>query len=78
MLGGMPDTTIATEEDVMTLINVFTVDPGRQQELVDLLVEATDALMRELPGFVSANIHWVWSPVVAPAEPVFCTNVGPG
>lgn len=41
----------------MTLINVFTVEPDRQQELVDLLVEATDAVMRELPGFVSANIH---------------------
>ena len=25
--------------------------------MVDLLVEATDVVMRELPGFVSANIH---------------------
>jgi heme-degrading monooxygenase HmoA len=41
----------------MTLINVFTIDPARQQALVDLLVEATEVRMRHLPGFVSANIH---------------------
>ena len=41
----------------MTLVNVFTVEPERQQELVDLLVQATDEVMRQLPGFVSANIH---------------------
>ena len=40
-----------------TMINVFTVTPERQQELVDLLVEATDQVMRKLPGFMSANIH---------------------
>jgi quinol monooxygenase YgiN len=42
---------------VMTLINVFTVEPSRQQELVDLLVEATEATMRHKRGFISANIH---------------------
>jgi heme-degrading monooxygenase HmoA len=36
---------------------VFTVVPERQQELVDLLVEATEQVMVGLPGFVSANIH---------------------
>ena len=38
-------------------MNVFTVDPRAQQELVDVLVEATDDVMQTLPGFVSANIH---------------------
>ena len=52
-----PTTTIRVGEPVMTLINVFTVEPARQQELVDLLVEATERRMRHLPGFISANIH---------------------
>ena len=52
----MASTTISTENDVMTLVNVFTVTPEHQQELVDVLVEAT-AVMRQLPGFVSANLH---------------------
>jgi heme-degrading monooxygenase HmoA len=39
------------------LINVFTVEPARQQELIDLLVEATEDVMRHLPGFISANLH---------------------
>jgi quinol monooxygenase YgiN len=42
---------------VVTLINVFTVDPLEQQRLVDVLVDATQAVMRKQPGFVSANIH---------------------
>jgi hypothetical protein len=32
-IGGMADTSITTREDIMTLINVFTVEPDRQQEL---------------------------------------------
>ncbi len=42
---------------VVTLINVFTVDPGHQQELVDLLINATREAMQYVPGFVSASIH---------------------
>jgi heme-degrading monooxygenase HmoA len=49
--------TIIQNSPLCTMINVFTVAPERQQELVDLLVEATDQVMRKLPGFVSANIH---------------------
>jgi hypothetical protein len=40
-----------------TLINVFTVEPDRASALVALLSDATDEVMRHLPGFVSANIH---------------------
>jgi quinol monooxygenase YgiN len=50
-------TSINTRNDVVTLINVFTVEPGRQQELVDLLTRATDETIRHMPGFVSATIH---------------------
>jgi quinol monooxygenase YgiN len=50
-------TIIEKDAPVVTLINVFTVDPGRQDELVQLLDDATEQVMRKLPGFVSANIH---------------------
>ena len=50
-------TTIATDNDVVTLVNVFSVEPAKQQAVIDVLVEATRAVMNRLPGFVSANIH---------------------
>jgi quinol monooxygenase YgiN len=49
--------TIEKGKNVLTLINVFTVEPEKQQELVKLLVDATRQTMKHLPGFVSANIH---------------------
>ena len=50
-------TTITTEKNLVTLINVFTVSPENQQRLVDLLVEATQRTMRKQPGYLSAAIH---------------------
>lgn len=50
-------TTIAKGTRCVTLINIFTVEPAKQQQLVDLLVEATEMTMQRLPGFISANIH---------------------
>ena len=49
-------TTITTDQAVMTLINVFTVEPENQQELIDVLAEAT-TVMTAQPGFISANLH---------------------
>ena len=49
--------TIAPGQGVLTFINVFTVEPDRQQALVDLLTAAAERTFRHLPGFVSANIH---------------------
>ena len=49
--------TISKDNDVVTLINVFTVAPEDQQRLVDVLVDATQSVMRKQPGFISANIH---------------------
>jgi heme-degrading monooxygenase HmoA len=49
--------TISKDNDVVTLINVFTVRPEDQQRLVDVLANATQTVMRNQPGFVSANIH---------------------
>jgi heme-degrading monooxygenase HmoA len=42
---------------VATLINVFTVRPERQHELVESLARVTDEVMRRQPGFISANTH---------------------
>jgi quinol monooxygenase YgiN len=49
--------TINKGSDVLTLVNVFTVEPGKQDELVKILTDATEETMKHLPGFVSANIH---------------------
>jgi quinol monooxygenase YgiN len=48
---------ISTGTAVITLINTFTVAPEKQDELVAALVRATEEVMRQLPGFVSASIH---------------------
>lgn len=49
--------TIQPGANLITLINTFTVEPEHQQELIDLLIEATEQVMSKLPGYVSANIH---------------------
>jgi quinol monooxygenase YgiN len=53
----MSETTISTDNPVVTLINVFTVEPNQQQHLVELWQRATEDVLRHLPGFVSANVH---------------------
>ena len=50
-------TTISTDNDLLTLINVFAVDPVNQQQLVDLLTFATDDSVRKKEGFISASLH---------------------
>jgi quinol monooxygenase YgiN len=47
---------ISRENNYLTLINLFTVDPANQQELVDLLIKATESV-KEIAGFVSASLH---------------------
>jgi quinol monooxygenase YgiN len=39
------------------LINVFTVVPAKQQELVELLTRATEGSVRRAAGFISARLH---------------------
>ena len=39
------------------LINVFTVDPERQLELIELLTRATEDSVRHARGFMSARLH---------------------
>jgi len=50
-------TTISTKSSLITLINVFTVEPANQRRLIELLTEATDVSVRRAPGFVSASLH---------------------
>ncbi len=48
--------TIFTDNPVVTLINVFTVESQNQQQVVDTL-EATRQVMHHVPGYISASIH---------------------
>jgi len=50
-------TTISPENNYLTLINVFTVDPANQQKLVDLLTLATNGSVNKVKGFISASLH---------------------
>jgi len=50
-------TTISKDSDVLTLINVFTVDPINQQKLIDLLTLATESSVRKVTGFISSSLH---------------------
>lgn len=50
-------TTIAKNTSFVTLINVFSVEPANQRELLTLLARATDTSVRHVPGFVSAALH---------------------
>jgi len=50
-------TTISQEKKIITLINVFTVDPSKRQQLVDLLTQATESSVRHILGFISASLH---------------------
>jgi quinol monooxygenase YgiN len=45
------------EADVITLINMFTVDPANQQRLIDILTQATEVSVCQAEGFISARLH---------------------
>jgi quinol monooxygenase YgiN len=45
------------KSSIVTLINVFTVEPTNQQRLVDLLTRATDGSISHAPGFISSTLH---------------------
>ncbi len=48
--------TIAKNNDVITVIVIFTVEPKRQQELIDTIISFLDTVKQQ-PGFVSASLH---------------------
>ena len=50
-------TTLDPKSGYLVLINTFTVEPARAEELLAVLAEATLNGMRQRPGFISANLH---------------------
>jgi quinol monooxygenase YgiN len=42
---------------MISLINVFTVDPANQHRLIELLTRATDEFVSRAPGFVFSTLH---------------------
>lgn len=50
-------TVLDPKDGYVVLINTFTVDPSKAEELLTLLSEATEHGMRQRKGFVSANLH---------------------
>ena len=49
--------TIAKDGDLVTLINVFSCEPQKQQRLIDLWIRATEERLGKLPGIISAALH---------------------
>ena len=49
-------TTLDPDDNYVTLINTFQVEPEHADELAELLHHASE-VMSALPGFVSANLH---------------------
>ena len=41
----------------VTLINVFTVTPEKQDELIELLTDVSEHNVRHHKGFISASLH---------------------
>lgn len=48
---------IAKNNDLITVIIIFAVEPERQQELVDTIAEFAETAVKHLSGFVSSSIH---------------------
>lgn len=49
--------TITQDEDVVTLINVFSREPQNQRHLIDAWGRATQQTLGKLPGIISATLH---------------------
>lgn len=50
-------TTLDPTTGYVVLINIFTIEPDKADDLLGVLSHATEAYMRHVPGFVSANFH---------------------
>ncbi|MGB3755659.1 MAG: antibiotic biosynthesis monooxygenase, partial [Rivularia sp. (in: cyanobacteria)] len=48
---------ISKNNQVVTIIFSFAVEPERQQELIDMMIDALEKTTKHQPGFVSASIH---------------------
>jgi quinol monooxygenase YgiN len=50
-------TTLDPAAGHLVLINTFVVEPSRAEELLAVHSRATEDGMRQMPGFLSANLH---------------------
>jgi len=48
---------IKANSDVVTLINVFVVEPNNQETLFQTVKEGAETLMRKQPGYIAASVH---------------------
>lgn len=48
--------TIRTDAQVITLVNLFTVEPTKLPSLLDVLRGGTETFFSEMPGFVSSSV----------------------
>ena len=48
--------TIRADDQVITLVNVFTVEPAKLPSLLELLRDGTEAFFSKMPGFVSSSV----------------------
>ena len=49
--------TIAKHNEVVTVIFSLATEPARQQDLIDLMIDALETTTKHQPGFVSASLH---------------------
>jgi quinol monooxygenase YgiN len=50
-------TTLNPTDRHLVLINTFTVEPSKADDLLEALSRATKDIMSHRPGFISANLH---------------------
>jgi len=50
-------TDISKNSQAVTFINIFTVAPGTQQRVIDLLTDVTQRFVSGAKGFVSSSLH---------------------
>lgn len=49
--------TITKNQDLITVIVIFSVEPDQQQELIDNIVKFLETSVKHQSGFISASIH---------------------
>jgi quinol monooxygenase YgiN len=51
------ETTIRVDSAITTLVNVFTVEPDNQPEVLALLQKGVETMFSTMPGWISTNLH---------------------
>ena len=50
------ETTIRVDSAVTTLVNVFTLEPDNQPDVLALLREGVETMFAKMPGWISTNL----------------------